>query len=80
MADIGVSGVPVMLSVEVPVGEVVRLAFKLPGPVEVHALVRRRSAFRCGLQFVESASAQDVIGRSCRQLAMEQSLRDAKLH
>lgn len=64
-----------MLRVEVPVGEVVRLEFSLPaGEVEVHALVRQRSAFRYGFQFVEASSAQGVIGRTCRQLAVEQSM------
>ena len=78
--DISESGISAMLRVEVPIGEVVRLEFELPfGPVEVHALVRQRSAFRYGFQFVESSSAQEVIGRTCRELAMEESLREAKL-
>ena len=63
-----------MLMVEVPIGEVVRLEFALPlGEVEVHALVRQRNAFRYGFQFVESSSAQDIIGRGCRQFAIEQT-------
>lgn len=71
--DISESGVSAMLMVEVPIGEVVRLEFNLPlGEVEVHALVRQRNAFRYGFQFVESSSAQDVIGRTCRHLAVEQ--------
>jgi hypothetical protein len=71
--DLSESGVSAMLRVEVPLGEVVRLEFALPlGPVEVHALVRQRNAFRYGFQFVEASSAQDVIGRTCRQLALEQ--------
>jgi hypothetical protein len=62
-----------MLREEVPVGEVVRLEFTLPlGDVEVLALVRQRSAFRFGFQFVETSSAQDVIGRTCSQFAVEQ--------
>jgi len=74
--DISESGVSAMLRVEVPVGEVVRLEFSLPtGDVDVHALVRQRSAFRYGFQFVEASSAQDVIGRACRQLAVEQASR-----
>lgn len=78
--DISESGISAMLRVEVPIGEVVRLEFELPvGPVEVHALVRQRSAFRYGFQFVESSSALEVIGRTCRELAMEESLRGAKL-
>ena len=77
--DISEGGISAMLRVEVPIGEVVRLEFTLPlGAVEVHALVRQRSAFRYGFQFVESSSAQAVIGRTCSQLLMEQSLREAK--
>jgi hypothetical protein len=72
--DISESGVSAMLRMEVPIGEVVRLEFSLPtGDVDVHALVRQRSAFRYGFQFVETSSAQDVIGRTCRQLAVEQA-------
>jgi hypothetical protein len=78
--DISESGFSAMLSVEVPIGEVVRLEFELPdGPVEVHAMVRQRNAFRYGMQFVESGSVHAAIGRTCSQLAMEQSLRGAKL-
>jgi len=78
--DISESGISAMLRVEVPVGEVVRLEFDLPaGPVEVHALVRQRSAFRYGLQFMESDAAREAIGRTCSQLAMTESLRAAKL-
>ena len=73
--DISESGISAMLRIEVPVGEVVRLEFKLPqGEVEVHAMVRQRNAFRYGFQFIESSPAQEVIGRTCRQLALEHSL------
>jgi hypothetical protein len=72
--DISESGISAMLMVEVPIGEVVRLEFALPlGEVEAHALVRQRNAFRYGFQFVESSSAQDIIGRTCRQLAIDQA-------
>ena len=71
--DISESGISAMLLVEVPIGEVVRLECKLPaGEVDVHALVRQRNAFRYGFQFTEDASAQSVIARTCRQLAVEQ--------
>ncbi len=78
--DISESGISAMLSVEVPVGEVVRLAFNLPlGAVEVHALARQRSAFRFGFQFVESSTAQEIVGRTCRQLSIEQSLQSSPI-
>lgn len=72
--DISESGISAILPLEVPVGEVVRLEFSLPsGNVEVFAMVRQRSAFRYGFQFVEATSALGVIGRTCRDLAIEQS-------
>ena len=45
------------------------------GEVEVHALVRQRNAFRYGFQFLDSAPARGVISRTCRELAIEESLR-----
>jgi hypothetical protein len=73
-ADISEAGLSAMLRVEVPVGEVVRLEFSLPGgDVEILAMVCQRNAFRYGFQFVEASSSKDVIGRTCRQLAVEQS-------
>jgi len=75
--DISESGISAMLRVEVPVGEVVRLEFALPlGDVELLAMVRQRNAFRYGFQFVESGPAGDTIARTCRQLAVEQSVTD----
>jgi hypothetical protein len=69
--DISESGISAMLRVEVPVGEVVRLEFTLPpGDMEILALVRQRNAFRYGFQFVETSSPQDIIGRTCRDLAV----------
>lgn len=71
--DISESGISAMLREEVPLGEVVRLELALPvGEVEVLAMVRHRTAFRYGFQFVEASSAEDVIGRTCRQLAAAQ--------
>lgn len=75
--DISESGISAMLRVEVPVGEMVRLEFTLPfGEVEVLAMVRHKNAFRYGFQFVEARTAEDVIGRTCGQLASEQAVRD----
>jgi c-di-GMP-binding flagellar brake protein YcgR len=77
--DISESGISAMLRDEVPIGEIVRLEFKLPlGAVDIHATVCQRNAFRYGFQFVESSAAQPIIARTCRQLALEQSLFDAK--
>jgi hypothetical protein len=69
--DISQSGISAMLRVEAPLGEVVRLEFVVPGgEVDIHAVVRQRNAFRYGFQFLESSSAQDLIGRTCRDLAL----------
>lgn len=70
--DISESGIAAMLRVEVPLDEVVRLEFTLPlGAVEVHAVARQRNAFRYGFQFIETISAHDIIGRTCRELAVQ---------
>ena len=73
--DISESGISAMLRVEVPLEEVVRLEFTVPsGDVVVHALVRQRSAFRYGFQFVESEGAQQKIVRTCNRLAVDLAL------
>lgn len=73
--DLSESGISAMLRDEIRLDEVVRLEFALPtGTVEVHALVQQRNAFRYGFQFIESLSAMEIIGRTCKQLAMEQTL------
>jgi len=73
--DISESGISALLILELPLGEVVELAFTLPcGPVKIYALVRQRNAFRYGFQFMESSFAEAVILPTCRQLAVEQAL------
>jgi hypothetical protein len=78
--DISESGIAAMLLVEVPLGEVVRLEFRVPlGEIEVQAVARQRSAFRYGFQFVEASSGHDIIGRTCRELAMHRLTLDRKV-
>jgi hypothetical protein len=73
--DISESGIAAMLTIEAPVGEVVELNFTLPfGPVTIHAMVRQRNAFRYGFEFVDTSSANESIRRTCRDLAVNQSL------
>ncbi|HEX3819198.1 MAG TPA: PilZ domain-containing protein [Candidatus Sulfotelmatobacter sp.] len=75
--DISESGVSAMLRGEVPLNEVVRLTFSVPaGEVEIHSLVRQRNAFRYGFQFVEGGPASALIRRTCRELSLNESLRD----
>jgi PilZ domain len=74
--DISESGISAMLKIEVPLSEIVELGFMLPiGRVNISAMVRQRDAFRYGFQFIGSDAAQDVIRSTCRQLAVEQALR-----
>jgi hypothetical protein len=73
--DISESGLAAMLPIEAPVGEVVELNFQLPcGPVTVQAIVRQKNAFRYGFEFVDSDSVHESLRRTCRDLAMDQSL------
>ncbi len=73
--DISESGIAAMLTIEAPVGEVVELVFTLPfGVVTTHALIRQKNAFRYGFEFIDTDSVQDVIRRTCRDLAVDQSL------
>jgi hypothetical protein len=71
--DVSESGIAVMLRVEVPIGEVVRLEFTLPlGEVEILAVVRQKRAFRYGFQFLDSGPVKEIIRRTCRELAIQQ--------
>ncbi|MFZ0296359.1 MAG: PilZ domain-containing protein [Candidatus Sulfotelmatobacter sp.] len=73
--DISESGISALLKLEVLVGEFVELQFTVPfGPVRVYAVVRQRSAFRYGFQFVESNAVHEIIQTTCRSLELEQSL------
>ena len=73
--DISESGIAAMLPIEPPLGEIVELNFTLvSGPVTILATVRQRNAFRYGFEFVDSECLHLVIRRTCRDLAMEQSL------
>jgi hypothetical protein len=73
--DISESGIAAMLPIEAPLGENVELNFTLPsGPVTIHAIVRQKRAFRYGFEFVHSDSMHEFIRRTCRDLAVDQSL------
>jgi hypothetical protein len=69
--DISEAGVSAMLRLEPPVGEVVQLEFELPtGSVAIRALVRHKTAFRYGFQFVEP-DPEGAIKAACLQFAAE---------
>jgi len=75
--DISESGISAILRLEVDLGELVQLEFTLPsGPISIRGLVRYRTAFRYGFQFVEP-DPQGAIKSMCARLAMEQSSRPA---
>ena len=77
--DISESGIAAMLPIEAPLGENVELNFTLrSGPLTIHAIVRQRNAFRYGFEFVDSESVHEVIRRTCRDLAIEKSLDNAR--
>jgi hypothetical protein len=77
--DISESGLAVILRLDLPPGEMVRVEFKVPhGEVEVWAVVKQRTAFRHGLQFLDSGPAKELIHRTCRQLAMEAAANSAR--
>jgi hypothetical protein len=68
--DISESGISAMLKLELPVGEVVQVEFELPsGPVAIRALVRHKTAFCYGFQFVEP-DPQGAIKATCSRLAV----------
>ncbi|MGA7290333.1 MAG: PilZ domain-containing protein [Terriglobales bacterium] len=70
--DISESGLSAMLTMDVPVDEIVELDFVLPsGPVNICATVRQRIAFRYGFQFLDQSAVHDGILAICHQLAIE---------
>jgi PilZ domain len=73
--DISESGIAAMLTLEAPLDEILELTFTLPsGPVMILAAARQRNAFRYGFEFVDTESVHEVIRRTCRDLAVDQSL------
>ena len=73
--DISESGIAAMLRIEAPLNEVVELTLSLScSPVTIHAIARQRNAFRYGFEFLNSDSVNEIIRRTCRDLASEQSL------
>jgi hypothetical protein len=68
--DISESGISAMVSLELIVGQGVELSFELPcGPVSVHAVVKNKSAFRYGFEFVLANEEREMLKSGCRMLA-----------
>jgi hypothetical protein len=75
--DLSESGISAVLPIEVPLGELVELEFTLrAGTVTTYAAVRQRNAFRYGFQFVSSSPESEIIRAMCRQLAVEEALKN----
>jgi hypothetical protein len=73
--DISEAGIAAMLTIEAPLGEIVELSFTLPdGPVTVCATVRQKNAFRYGFEFLVPSRVSETIRRTCRDLAVDQTL------
>jgi len=73
--DISEAGIAAMLTIEVSAGEIVELSFTVPdGPVTISATVRHKNAFRYGFEFVVPNKVSETIRRTCRDLAVDQTL------
>ncbi len=67
--EISESGISILLPVELPLKDIVKLEFKLPlGYAEATAIVRDRTAFRHGLEFLAPNPARQLIRDSCLHL------------
>ena len=73
--EISQSGIAAILPIETALDENVELKFMLPGgAVTIHAIARQKRAFRYGFEFANSDSMHELIRRTCRDLAVHQSL------
>lgn len=71
--DICQAGLSAILTLEVAVGEIVQLEFDLPaGPVAIRAIVRHKTAFRYGFQFVEP-DTPGTVKKTCEALSAKQN-------
>lgn len=75
--DISRSGVSALLKIEVPLGEVVKLEIVHPtGRADVFAVIRNRSAFRYGFEFMDTGDQR--VTRICEELSTKQSEQAAR--
>jgi hypothetical protein len=73
--EISEYGISAILIIEVPVGEVIELEFKLPtGSVKALAFVRNRTAFRYGFEFVRPNRVHEVIRSACAVLPRSEAI------
>src|ERR1700692_1572056 len=72
--DISESGIAAMLPIEAPLDENVELNLTIKrSTVTIQAIARQKNIFSYGFEFVDSDSIHEIIRRTCRDLAIEQS-------
>ena len=72
--DISESGLSAMLKIEVSLGEVVKLEIvHTVGLVTVYAVVRNRTAFRYGFEFMDTNPPDRLVKSICQQLSSTQT-------
>jgi PilZ domain-containing protein len=68
--DISESGMSAMIPLDMIVGQAVELRFQFDAEsVSVQALVKNKTAFRYGFEFVLENHEREIIARGCRALA-----------
>jgi hypothetical protein len=74
--DVSESGISAVIPLEMIVGQAVELDFQLPsGPICVRAMVKNKSAFRYGLEFVLGHEQRGILKNECTTLAFRSSQR-----
>ncbi len=64
-------GISAMIPVEIVVGQAVELDFQLPfKPICVQAVVKNKTAFRYGFEFVLAHEEREILKSGCRMLAL----------
>jgi hypothetical protein len=68
--DLSESGISAIIPLDMLVGQAVELGFLLDGKlIEVQAMVKNKSAFRYGFEFVLGHKEREIITRECKALA-----------
>jgi PilZ domain len=79
--DVSESGIAAIVSLELIVGQSVELSFQLPsGPICIHAVVKNKTAFRYGFEFVLARKGRESLKSLCMTLAFKLSQLSGKNH
>jgi hypothetical protein len=69
--EVSQSGISAIVPLDILVGQAVELGFLLDGGlIAVQALVKNKSAFRYGFEFVLGNQEREIITRGCKALAL----------